>query len=53
MSYIDDTGNFYPVFGIHFLTLFLKLEREFSPLIFCGTNFHIFSSRFVMDSVVP
>ena len=38
-------------FGIHFLTMLLKLDREFASLIFCGTSFHNFTQRFVMDSV--
>ena len=38
-------------FGIHFLTMLLKLDSEFASLIFCGTSFHNFTPRFVMDSV--
>ena len=41
------------IFGIHFLTLSLKLEREFFPLMLCGTSllFLLFAPRFVMDSI--
>ena len=31
------------IFGIHFLTLSLKVEREFFPLMFCGTSLLIFA----------
>ena len=38
------------LFGIHIFILFLKLDRKFSCLIFCGIRSHIFVSRLVIDS---
>ena len=35
--------------GIHFLTLFLKLDRKYASLVFCVTSSHIFAARIVMD----
>ena len=47
MSYNDETGSWYL-----FLALLLKLEREFTSLVFCGTTCHIFAPRFVVDSAI-